>query len=300
MDFFRNILAISLFFFLVISCSVRKVVVNQTSPIIDNVQKAFLSEEIEKLNQDSLPFAIKFSEGLYYYYPHSSYYSGKLCVLLSAYTFAYLDEGPYSDFDETAEEKISLSNKTYKRAMNYGFKSLDLEIDDFSVDIKDVKKVDNILQEVTKDSIETLFWLNFSWAMYLFNDLSNIENVSQLETIKKIAERIIEIEPNYLHGSSYAILIAFYGGRTKVLGGNIKKAKEYYREAKEYSTNKSLIIDYVYLRFVSTQFANSKEFEVTFEKIKRFDTSLNKDFTFVNKMIKRKAKKLYENKSFFF
>ncbi len=272
------------------NCSLRSIVAEQLKPVVDEMQTQVLNESEESLVSESLPFAIKFAESLYYYYPNYYYYSSKLTLLYSAYAFAYIDETPLDEFDELTEAKIARVNYLYDKAIDYGLKSLDRQIPGFSENILKKKDIKGTLAKVKKEHLETLFWFNFAWAMRLFNDLSDTSRLIHLETMKQIAERIIEIDEDYLYGASYAILIAFYGGRTASLGGDLNKANEYYALAEKAAANKSIISDFVYFRFVSILQPNDALFLKSYEKIRSFDVKQNRSFAFVNTFLKRKAK----------
>lgn len=290
------ILVVFLISFVLGSCSLRKLLVIHTQPLIEELQKSVLDETQEEISKGALPFAIKFAEGFYYYYPQSPYYSSKLALLYGAYTFAYMDSGPYGDFDEEAEKKKKQVIVLYKKAFDYGMKSMNARIEDFSEKVYKKEEIDALLAQVEKEDVEALFWFNFSWALMIFEDLGDVKNLSALESIKKIAERIIELEEDYLYGASYAILCAYYGARTQAIGGDIQKAQEMYQKAFSISKDKSLIPAYVMLRFVSIQQLNTKLFDFYYGEIKDFDVSKNKEFSYVNTFLKRKAKILYTRK----
>ncbi len=282
------------------SCSLRLVVAEQLSPIVDNMQEQILNEEEEAIVSQTLPFAIKFAEALYFYYPKYDYYSSKLTLLYAAYAFAYIDETPLSDFEENYEQKIDRINYLYDKAIDYGLIALEARISGFREAVLKKKNLEAVLAKVKKDDVETLFWFNFAWAMRLFNDLSDTSRLVHLETMKKIAERILAIDENYLHGASYAILIAYYGGRTRSLGGDLAKANFYYQKASLLAKDKSLINDFVYFRFVTTLLTSDELFNSVFEKINAFNPRVNKSFSFVNTFLKRKAASIYQKKAIFF
>ncbi len=272
----------------------------QLKPVVDNMQEQVLNEEEEAIVSATLPFAIKFAESLYYYYPNYYYYASKLTLLYSAYAFAYIDETPLSDFDEEAESKIARVNYLYDKATHYGIIALEEKLPGFREGVIEKKDITGILARAKKEDVETLFWFNFAWAMRLFNDLSETERLTHLETMKQIAERIIAIDEDYLYGASYAILIAYYGGRVKSLGGDPDKAKQYYEKASQLGKGKSLISDFVYLRFVSILSTDDSAFEETYQKIATFNPRVNQDFAFVNTFLKRKAEAIYQKKDIFF
>ncbi len=289
-------------FLLLNSCSLRGFVVKQTAPIIEETQKAILSESEESIARGALEFAIKFSEGLYFYYPKSPYFSGKLALVYAAYAFAFVDGSPYSDFDDRADEQLSRTKGLYKKALGYGFKSMNARIPGFELAVKSKNslRLAEALKKVKKKDAETLFWLDFAWAMGLFLDLSDVQELAHLEALQKIALRVDEISPKYLGGSILAVLIAYYGGRSDVIGGSRKKSDAFYKQALARSADSLLIADYVYLRFVLTQESSSEKFDSLYKKIQSFNIEKSPSFRFINVFLKRKSSELYAKKEFLF
>lgn len=297
---YTKIVLVLLIVFLFSGCSIRKIVVGQLEPVVNEMQASILNEPEEIFVQGSLPFAIKFAESLYRYYPRSSYYSGKLALLYSAYTFAYFDETPYNDFDEDADAKIARLLTLYDKAYRFGIISMDARVRDFSTRILNSDSVDKLLSEVDKEDVETLFWLNFSWAMKILHQLSDTSELANLETVKKIADRINELDPDFFYGINSAIYIAYYGARVNALGGDRVKANEYYQKNLEKFGGRSLIGTYVYFRYVTVLSPDSDEFEEFYNRIKEFEIDTNSDFAFINTFVKRKAEELYVKKSWIF
>ena len=297
-------LPISSFF----SCGgfIRSMVVDQTKPLIRGIQDSFLLETDVQAAKSALPMTIKMAEGFYKYYPHSPYYSSKLAFLYSAYGFAFLDDAPYSDFDETAEDKIAMANAYYKKSIRYATLSLERSFPKFKEDIKQPKTRKKLLVRMKKQHVEALCWFNFSSAMLIFNDLGDPSKVILLEAVFDIAKRLETLSPDYMGGLNYGVLIAYYGGRTEVLGGDLQKANAYYKKAKKSLAlkNASMVCDYVYLRFVATQSVDETSFENTYETMKSFQKDLKMEeqqkLIFLNKVLQGKARTLFERKGQFF
>ncbi len=284
------------------SCTslIKSLVVEQTIPLINSVQKAFFLENDIQAAKISLPATIKLAEGFYHYYPHSPYYSGKLCFLYAAYTFGFVDNSPYDDLEEDYDKKTTKVDHYYQKAFFYGKTSLEKQIPNFFSFLQDSKKRKIILKKIKKKHIETLFWFNFSWAMIIFNDLSNPKKIIQLEIVKDIASTIEKVYPTYLKGINKSIFIAYYGGRTEILGGDYKKCDEYYRQAKEIANNKSIIVNYVYLRFAVTQRIDKSLFEKICKEINNFKLKQEDEILLLNSIIKKKTEQLAQKKYLFF
>ena len=291
----KKITFLLLLFFFLVHCSFRQVVVQASGDIVDEIQISFMTESDPEIARQAFPGLIKVAEGMYNYYPKSPYYSGKLCFLWAAYTFAYLDKTPYSDFDEDREKKEKKLLAGYDRAYQFGLKSLNRRIVRFEKDILTNPEV--ALKKIKEKDIETLFWFHFAWAMRIFNDTSDPKLVTGLETVKKIADVILEIKPDYLNHVIYAVYVAYYGGRNKAIGGDPQKAREYYQKGLVLSKNKNSILDFVLFKFVSTQKLEDDEFNQIHQKIMTFDPTSDPNNIFIHNIIKEKTKELYLRKT---
>ena len=277
-------------------CSLKRTISIQMEPLVNEVEKSILTESHEPISEYSLPFAIKFAEGFYGYYPKSKYFSSKLALLYGAYNLAYVDDGPYSDFEDNVEEKQRASKTLYKKSFDFGLKSLDLRLKGFASDYLDVEKLEKHLLKAKKRDVEALFWFSFSWSLLIINDLSDVENLLGLNNVFMIVERVIELDDGYFYGAPYALLAAYYGARTKSIGGDREKAIEMYELASKKGAGKSLIADYVMMRFVATQDQSSQAFEKYYQKIIAFDGSKSPELAYINVFLKRKARELYAKK----
>ena len=288
-----SLFIVTFFIFTMTNC-VRHLAVNLSKPIIANVERQFMKESDLELAAEALPPLIKIAEGMESYNPNNPFYSGKLCYLLSAYTFAFLDEAPYSDFDVDSENKLQQMNQLYKRAYGAGMRAMNKQIKNFEITLLTNPQL--VIKKIKKEQVETVFWLTFSWAMLIFNNTHDTSMVIHLDKVKMLADRLKELDSDFLYGAIFAIDIAYYGGRRDSIGGNYKKSLKALNKSQKRYGRDSLIPLFVYLKFVSTQRADSELFDKTYRQLESFELNKNKEILFLNKIIKSKAKTLYDKK----
>ncbi len=281
------------------ACSLKQFIVKETFPLIEETERAILAEANETLARQSLPFAIKFAEGIYGFSPNPAY-AAKLSLLYAAYGFTIIDEGPYSDFDLTADFKQAEAKRFYEKSHAYALLALDKYIKNFSKKLYLPEAVPDLLARTKSKQTEVLFWLNFSWAMLLFQDLSDATVLAHANTIRLLAERVVELDDNYYYGAAYALLMAYYGARSEAIGGNLERTLMYYDLAQRKSAGFSLIPHYIYMRFVAVQHGDLKGFTDAYRAIERFTVSQHDSFAFMNVVLKRKAAELYKKREVLF
>jgi hypothetical protein len=282
------------------SCSIRHAAVDASATVINEVQTSFFLESDVDLARESFPTFLKLAEAMYRFYPKSPYYSGKLCFLFTAYTFAFVDESPWADTDEKGEAGMKRVLSFYDRAFEYGMASMEASIPGWRRDLLSHSNTARALSKVQKKHVETLFWLDFAWMMRILNNTADPTLLTQLNLAEALADRIAVVQPDYLYGSVYAVLGAFWGGRSKAVGGNPEKAKAYHQKAESYARGKSLIPAFVVLRYHITQTTDQKAFDATLEEIRGFDAESFPAFRFINEVIQRKTESLAKKKAMLF
>ena len=288
-----------LLIFSVTSCSLSRLVVRVTHPLILGVQKSCLEEKNIMFAEQAFPGLIKLAEGIFYTEPSSVFYASKLAFLYGAYCFAYLDETPFDEFDRNSEFKKQQILDFYRRSKYFALQALSLKHKNCQADIYDKTRIDKFLMSVKNSESEALFWLCFSWAMEIFTSLEDPKALSELWIIEKLALHSSRIDPEYFCGGAFSILAAYWGARSDLLGGSSEKAREFYSRALEYNKNRSLIPHYVNMRYISIVKENASEFEDLAANISNFNAG-SSDTALINEVIKKKAVSLFSKKDNFF
>lgn len=278
------------------SCFWRGIFIRASKTVITEVEASFFQESDLQLAKESIPTLIKFSEGLFGFYPKSSYYSGKLCFLYAAYAFSFLDRGYFDDFSPADQQDYDRMVKFYDRAFLWGVKTMEIRFPSSQKFLKNPIREEFPQITIKEKDVEFLFWFSLSWAMKIFHNTSDPVVVSQLQGLEKMIQVLLQ-HPGYLHGVIYSIPMALYGGRSAALGGNLDRAEKFYRDGNDFSNQKLLIFDYIRMRFIATQFDDEKIFEESYKKIKEFSIKDSpRELIFLNTLVKQKAKVLFENK----
>ncbi|MBN8216051.1 MAG: hypothetical protein J0L75_05380 [Spirochaetes bacterium] len=285
---------------LLASCSIRNTAVNASASVIDEVQTSFFLESDVALARESFPTFLKLAEAMHRFYPKSPYYSGKLCFLFTAYAFAFVDDSPWADTDEKGEAGMKRLLSFYDRAFEYGMASMEASIPGWRRDLLSPSNSARVLAKVRPKHVETLFWLDFAWMMRILNNTADPALLTQLAIAEKLALRIAEVQPDYLYGSVYAVLGAFWGGRSKAVGGDPEKARAFNLKAESYAAGKSLIPAFVELRYHITQTTDQKAFDATLEEIRGFKADCFPAFRFINEVIQHKTETLAKKKAMLF
>lgn len=280
----------------------RGLVVDNTRPLLFSIEESFLESDEIDLNQQAIPTLIRLAEGFYRYHPQNPYYLGKLSFLYGAYCFGYIDNSPYDEIeDDLADEKKAKEIDFYQKAFDYGTKYLKKSIPEFTLkNLNDSKKRKIILKRIQKKHSEGLFWFTFSWAMLIFNSLDDPEKILELDIVMELSSILIKINPDYLGGLPLAIPMVYHGGRSEAIGGDFEKTMKLYTDFNQQYKTTSLVGEFIIFRYVSVEKNDADLFEKQYQKIMNFKVKKKKPLTFINTILKKKAKNLYSKKDLFF
>lgn len=111
-------------------------------------------------------------------------------------------------------------------------------------------------EKATKADVPTLFWAGFGWGYALINGLEDTNLTAQIPQIKKLMHRIAELDSQYFFGGGHIFLATLYS-QSKMLGGDLKKAKANFDAAYSKSDKSALIVHYYQAKFYMQQTNNT-------------------------------------------
>jgi hypothetical protein len=78
---------------------------------------------------------------------------------------------------------------------------------------------------------------------------------------------VIELDPAYNHGGAHLFLLAYFGSRAPMMGGNQEKALVHYQQVKTIAGDNYLLADLFYGRFCLHQQQDRQGFVDTMQRI---------------------------------
>lgn len=261
----KNILLI---IFFISSCSIEKIAVKKTSNIIDNGIKTILSEPNIEYIKQALPSNLQLMEILYQTDKNPKLVKN-LTMGFCGYSFAFLDDNK------------AYANSFYKKGISYS--------DDY---IKEKNILNN--KDLSKIDFDILFWNTFCKSLYLDLNKDNIEALDYLNEIETNTQKLFNINQNFFNGSLYTLLAVIYASKPSLIGGDIKKANDYFAKALKHKN--FLINKYFYLKTIPVIIQDEELFDNTIKEIEEYEIKEDEN-VFFNKIAKIKTKKLKEMKN---
>jgi len=324
----KNIFILTMFVFVISSCSIRKIVFNKVADSlapsykqrekealrvkrmkeqgieVPNMMLAFLGEDDVELVGATFPVIIKTYEMMMLQdktHKGLSMMTGEFYVM---YANAFVETPatflPDSEYDKK-NEGFSRARKLYLRGHDLLLNSLELSVAGSKkiLNGSDEKAIDDILEKCTIEDIETLYWAGVaSLAVFALEPL-NTETSHLVYSGKAMLEKVCAMDDSFNDGATWEVLAKFYIGVPESLGGGEEKAKVAYNKALELSKGMSASVYVTYASSFCIPKQDSTGFDKAIEKALSIDPSLQPENRLMITLSQNYARYLKAHKSDF-
>ena len=259
-------------------CSIRRLAVKATLPLISSQIISMQEERDTDFAEKAIPASLKMLEGLAKEDPENIWILQKLAEGFCGYAFSYLED---SEPDRASE--------LYFRGRDYAFRALEIQSNGKVWSGLSLDEWSKRLAEVTPLQQPALFWAGQCWGSWLSLNLDSVEALSGLPRIGGMMNRAVELDPEFYYAGPHLFLGAFYGGRSRMLGGNPDKAKNHFEQALKITEGKYLLISFLYAKIYAVQNQDRNLFKTQLEKVLEASVDVLPEQRLANQIAKRKA-----------
>ncbi len=302
------------------SCSIKqmayKSVANGMAPLPENKAKvkidpdapnpitALTGEDDIELVGEVFPVILKLYEAMHIQDPTHrglALMTGELYIMY-ANVFVETPANYMSDNDyDEKNMQLLRAKKFYKRGAKKALSSLDLAYPGFRAAIYSDNKeeINKALSQCKKYDAEALHWAGAGILATFALDPMDIESLQSIVGGVSMIEKAVELEPEFLGGSSWEILCKFYAAAPVAMGGGTEKAKMAYKKALEISKGKTPSVYLTYATSFCIPKQDSKGYDKAIEKALAIDPELQPENKLTIKLSQDYAKWLKEHKEDF-
>ena len=257
---------------MVTSCSLKKMAVSEVAGIVEDGVQAYEWDDELELVERSLPANIKLLEAMLVSDPSNTRLMVLLSRLYGSYAYGFSDARyesyrPQGPSDHTKDELLARINTYYQRGIHFATQAIKFVKPVCEEELKSAETVATCFDRLSKDDVGAMFWLGFNMAAYINRNLGSLKALSQAYVIEKAMNRVVKLDEHYFHGGAHLLLIAFYGGRPKMAGGDFEKAEEHYQKLKQIAGDGYLLGDVMYARYLLVQKQDKAGFHTLLTKV---------------------------------
>lgn len=274
----RFIFILLLMFLLLSGCSSRRLAVQATLPLISSQIVSMQEERDADLAEKAIPASLKMLEGLAKEDPENIWILQKLAEGFCGYAFSFVED---SDPDR--------ASGLYLRGKDYAFRALEMQGNGKTWKGLSLDEWSKRLVKITPSQQPALFWAGQCWGSWLNLNLDSVEAFSSLPRIDALMNRAVELDSDFHYAGPHLFLGAFYGGRSRMLGGNPDKARNHFEQALKITEEKYLLISFLYAKTYAVQNQDRELFKTQLEKVQEASDDILPEQRLANQIAKRKA-----------
>ena len=279
------------------SCSTRKLMVAEMTDLMEAGAAAMESDDDLDMLQQALPANIKLMEALLASDPHNERLLVLLARLYGSYTFLFLDgriEAIPSASTGPATGTVPLTTlkdravRYYGKGMGYALRALEVRHPLAGERLYQVAEAAPFVQSLQAKDLSALFWYGFNLSGLINHSRDSVAAVARGHLVEKSMQRVLQLQADYYHGNAHLILMAFYASRSPMMGGNLGRATEHYRQLKTMHGDSLLLPDLFFARYVLVQQQDRSQFE---QLLSAIQTSADPDprFRLLNHVARQRA-----------
>ncbi len=247
---------------MVVACSPKVLIVRQMTDLVDTGILAFERDNDLDLMEKAIPAHIKLLEVMLANSPDDRRLLTLLSRLYGSYAFGFvetrLEEALFRVHPSDANAKHSASlnnqvNRYFEKGVDYALTALEKSVPGARMAFRKINTIRPYLNRLGKQEVAPLFWYGFNLGAWVNRNLDSVRAVSRAHVARKVMERVLELDPAYHHGGAHLFLLAYFGSRPPMMGGNQDKALDHYHQLKQIAGDEYLLADLFYARFCLQQ-----------------------------------------------
>lgn len=256
------------------SCSPQKLMVAEMTGLMETGAAAMETDDDLDMLQQALPANIKLMEALLASDPQNE----RLLILLArsygSYAFLFLDgriealqsAGPAAAA-ETLPSLKARAVRYYGKGLDYALRALEIRHPLAAERLHRVAESSPFVQSLQVRDLPAIFWYGFNLGGLVNHSRDSVSTIARAHQVEKTMLRVLDLQADFYHGSAHLVLMAYYGSRSPMMGGNLERAAEHYRHLKDMHGDGLLLADLYYARYVLVQQQDRRQFEQMLEVI---------------------------------
>ena len=253
-------------------------------PMVES-QVASINEETDPvLAEQAIPASLKMLEGLLRDDPENETLLNNLAEGFCGYAFSFVEDAD--------PERAS---RLYLRGRGYAERLLVANGAPEQLTGQNPEQFKNTLKTLDADHLPGLYWMGQCWAGWLMLNLDDLQAFVAISKVEAILQKTLALDESYHYAGPHLLLGAFYGGRSKMLGGKPGKARGHFEQCIALTQNKFLMAKVLYAKTYAVQMQDRALFKKLLGEVMAAPADILPDQQLANAVAKRKAHKLLES-----
>lgn len=276
------IVSLTLILFALTGCSLNRLAIRSTGAVLNYGVESLNEEQDILIAEQAIAANLKLLEGLIKGDPGNTQ-----LLLLAAQGFTGYALGFVEDKDPQR------AGVFYKRGMDYGMKILKRnEAFEKAAAGMDMERFSEALKRFKKGDVPALFWTGNAWGSWVNLNRDSPKAIADVGKVELIMKRALELDEGYYYGGPHLFFVPYYGGRSRMFGGDPDKASEHFNKHIKLSGGKFLMAYVFYAKYYAVQMQDVDLFKDSLNKVLEAPADILPEQRLVNELAKVKASRL--------
>jgi len=263
--------------------------VRMAAPLVVGQTLAIYEEADVRLAEEAMPGSLKMLEGMLKQDPQNAALLIPLAEGFCNYAFSFVE-------DAEPDRAAGL----YLRGRNYAARALAAAGGPADLTALGLDVFRQAVASLKSDQMPALYWIGRCWAGWLMLSLDNLEALAAVSKLEIAMSRVLAWDETYDFAGPHLFFGAFYGGRSKLLGGDPQKARQHFERNLELTGRKFLITHLLYAKLVAIQAQDKELFKRLLQTVVEAPPDLLPERRLANEVAKEKARTLLEDADAYF
>lgn len=275
--------------FLLNACSINKLTVRASMPLIEGGIEALYRENDLPLAESAFGPNIELIEGMLINDPENQVLRQYAAQAYYGYAYGFVE-------DKDGQRAGGM----YRRGLRHGIQALRLAGMDASLTDSTLDELRISVERLDKDAVPALFWTASCWAKWIDMNRDNVVAIGELPRAVMLMERVLALDENYFLGGPHIFMGVYHGGRSPMLGGNFELAAQHFNKARAYTQNKLFVVDVMQAQYLERQRFDQDAFHRLLTAVKNASADVYPEQALANAIAKNKAIILLEKEDKWF
>lgn len=238
----RLLILILLFLPVLAGCSTRQLAVREMAGILDTGMSAFENDDDLEMLARAFPANIKLVEALLANDPGNTDLKIMLARLYASYAFAFLeplleidtfglDDAALPYFVDAGQDPDHVRERAlayYEKGARYGLDALAMRYPDAPELLSTTDGQAAFFAKLTTEDAPAVFWWAFNLGARINLERASVALLAKTHMVETAMRTVATLDSAYQHGGAHLFLLAYYGARPPMMGGNPQAAKDHY------------------------------------------------------------------------
>lgn len=263
------------------ACSMGKMVVQGTESIMDSSIETMNRETDLELAREAMPASLKMIEGMLVEDP------GNTAMRL------YAAEGFYGySYGFIEPENHQRASQFYRRCYRHALQALQDTGVDIDPETSSVAELEAAVADAGPKSVPALFWAASCLAKWIDMNRNEPTGIIELSSAATMMRRVLELDGDFYYGGAHMFFGVYYGGRSRMLGGDHALAEQHFRKASAINQDRLLIVDLLQAEYLDRQRLDQAGFNMRLTRVVDAPDDLYPEMALINGIAKQRARRL--------